>query len=206
MVIADPDGMLCSRMLVRSLSDRDGLRVGPDPRALLQALTPTQRAQIAIAAAAHPPRAEVEAAAGMIAPLRRQEVADLGRDPAVRVEGSPRLSQTGVAPGPQAAMGLAPAMGHPATHAVRPERHVAAVMAVAVAVVSPAARAMMTEEAAAMTPHLNRNVAAQGICRRVRSIPRAILEGRKKVRPSLFPSCPRRRLTTNHGSRPSRTG
>ena len=149
---------------------------------------------------------EVETAAGMTAPTRRRGVADPGHEPAVREVAAPPRNRTGEAPEETEATGLAPAMGHPATHAVRPERHVAAVMVAAVAAVSPAARATTTEEAAAMTPHLNRNVAAQGICQRVRSIPRAILEGRKKVRPSLFPSCQRRRLTTSHGSRPSRAG
>jgi hypothetical protein len=65
------------------------------------------------AATVHPPRAEVKAAAGMRVPLRRQEVADLGQDPAARVEGAPRLSQMGVAPGVQVVKGLAPAMGLP---------------------------------------------------------------------------------------------
>ena len=51
------------------------------------------------AAAAHPPKVEGEAAAGMTVPPRRQEVADLGQGPTVRVEGAPRPSQMGVAPG-----------------------------------------------------------------------------------------------------------
>ena len=159
------------------------------------------------AAAAPPPKVETETAAGVTADSpRHREALDLGGGPAVRAVGAPPRNRPGVAQEETEATGLAPATGHPATRAVRPERHVVAVMAAAVAVVSPAARAMMAERAAAMMPSLPRNVAAQEICQRVRPMPRAILEARRKVSPSPFPSCQRRRLTTSHGSRPSRIG
>jgi hypothetical protein len=80
----------------------------------------------------------------------------------------------GEAPEAMAVTGLAPATGHPATHAESPERHVATVMAAAVAAAPPAARATTAERAATTTPHFNRNVAAQGICQKVRSIPHVI--------------------------------
>ena len=129
---------------------------------------------VGAAAAAPPPTAEAGTAEGTTAPTHRRGAAEPGHVTVVRAVGAPPRNRAGPAQVETEATGLALAMGHPATHAVRPERHVAAVMAAAVAVVSPAARAVMEERAAAMTPSLPRNVAAQEIYQRVRSIPRAI--------------------------------
>ena len=132
-----------------------------------------QRAVVA-AAAAHPPKVEVETVAGKAVPPRRQEVADLGQGPTVRVEGVIPPSQMGVARGAQAAMGQAPAMGRLTGPAESPDSHVAIVTAVAAAVALPEAPAATTEGVATTTPHFSHNVAAQGFCRRVRYIPHAI--------------------------------
>jgi hypothetical protein len=98
-------------------------------------------------------------------------------------------------------MGLVPVMGHPAARAGNRERRVATAAAATVAAALPEARTTMAERAATTTLHSNRNVAPKGICQKLRLIPHAISEGRKKVIPSLFQNCPRRRLTTNRGSR-----
>ena len=87
---------------------------------------------------------------------------DLGRGPAVTVEGAPRLSQMGVALGAQVVMGLAPATEHPKAPAENPERHIAVMMAVAAAVALPGVRtttATTTETAAMTMPFASRGVA-----------------------------------------------
>ena len=142
---------------------------------------------------------------GMTAPPRRRGEADPGQGPAVRAEGAPLRNQMGVAPGALAVMGLVPAMGHLATHAGNRERHVATATAATAAAALPKARTTTAKEAGTMTFHLDRNVAAQGICQKVRYIPHDTSEGRKKVRPSRFQNYPRRRLTISRGSRQLRT-
>jgi hypothetical protein len=111
----------------------------------------------------------------------------------------------GVAPGALAAMGLAPAMGHPATPAGNHERHVATATVVTVAAALPETRTTTTKGVATTTFLSDRSVAAREICQKVRCIPHAISEGRRKVILSKFPNYPRRRHTTNHGSRQLRT-
>ena len=126
------------------------------------------------AAAAPPPTAEAGTAEGTTAPTIRRGAAEAGPVTIVGAAGAPPCHREAVARVETEATGQAPAMGHPATHAVKPERHVAAVTAAAVVVVSPAARAVMVERAAAMTPCLPHNVAAQEICQRARPMPCAI--------------------------------
>ena len=156
------------------------------------------------AAVTRPSRAK----AGMRAPSpRRQEALDLGPGPAVMVEGAPQFSLTGVVPGAQVVMGLAPATGRPKIPAESPERHVAIVMAAAAAVALPGTRTTTrTERAETTTSGFSRNVVPQGISQRVRLMPHAILEGKRKEKRSPSRSCQLRRRTTNLGSRPSRTG
>jgi hypothetical protein len=104
-------------------------------------------------------------------------------------------------------MGLAPAMGHPKAPAESPGHHVAIMMAVVTAVALPGARTTTTTMRATTTTFpSDRDAATRGIYQRLRLIPHAILEGKRKERASPSRSCQYRRLTTNLGSRPLRTG
>jgi hypothetical protein len=102
--------------------------------------------------------------------------------------------------------GLAPATGHPKVPAGSPEHHFAITTAVAAAVVLPGARTTTTMMRVTTTTFpSDLDAATRGICQRLRLIPHAILEGKRKERASPSRSCLYRRLTTNLGLRRLRT-